>query len=184
QLLVRPSVSNEDVKTLSQCTAIGLISTVTESVSSASGGTGLPLTVLPVTPFTVTTSVKLLQRVTPLTSQEMDPPGCSVCPMKLALHAANIAAGSRLVTLVMVTGNWGREPSMQTAWIVILKQKAEHCDPFSFFMPHALVCSLPFTIGANGSQPVSGLTQTTCSKIRMQELQQTTIVHVCSLDVT
>src|SRR5262245_38850834 len=97
--------------------------------------------------------------------------------MKLALHALKIAGGNRLVTLVMVTGNGGREPSRQIAWMVILKQNAEHCDPFSFFMPHALVCSLPLTIGANGSHCVSGLTQTTCSKIRTQELQQTTIVH-------
>jgi hypothetical protein len=67
---------------------------------------------------------------------------------------------------------------MQTAWIVTLKQNAEHCDPFSFFMPHALVFVLPSPTGANGSQFESGFTQTTCSKIRMQEAQLTLTVQV------
>jgi hypothetical protein len=73
-------------------------------------------------------------------------------------------------------------PSMQTASIVILKQKAEQSVPDSFLMPHAFVWS--FGLGVNASQRVSGFTQTTSSVIRMHGAQQTQILQVTSSDLT
>jgi hypothetical protein len=155
-------MSNELVRVLLQLTAMGLIVTLTESVSSASGGTGTPSGPVPTT---VTMSVKLVQSVTRGMMQENDAPGSRKVGN---LHPEIF---SLLVTTIFETGTWLGVPSMQTAWIVILKQKAEQSVLFSFLMPQAVIWS--FSAAVNGSHAVSGLTQTTSSVIRMQGIQVT-----------
>src|ERR1051325_1089486 len=149
QLSVRPSVSSGDSKRLTQCTAMGLMITSVESVSVT--------TFVPLFPVTVTMSVKFVQSVTRGMMHEYS----LVSPAGMVVGKVQLERSSLLVTTMLLTLTGVGVPSAQTALTVILKQKAEHCDPDSFLMPHALVWSFRFV--PNGSQVWSGFTHTTSS---------------------
>src|SRR5262245_55441771 len=127
QLLVNWSISSALSNRLTQCTAMGLMTTVTESVSSASGGEFVAVT--------VTMSVKFVHNVTCGMMHIAIPPGGSVVG-KLQPERSSL-----LVTWMPMAGIEGRLPSMHTASMTILKQKAEQSVPDSFLMPHAFVWS-------------------------------------------